>query len=203
MTWEWVAPTATAAVGLAGIAATWLTARASRIDQRNMVLIQYEQAAEATLRETRRKAYATLLADLHSVFHSAAFTSVPGYSEDVSLEHDLSRSLAEARILGSDAVRQLAEQIVPKVLRYKAERIKARDESITYYEYQETRTGINGLLYVLERLMASDLGIPVTGTMEEWKKQVGTLKDAYDVLEDRRNQGRGARRSAEDTDHQD
>jgi len=40
----------------------------------------------------------------------------------------------------------LTEQVVPKVLRYKAEELKRRDESITYYKCQETRTGINRLL---------------------------------------------------------
>ncbi len=166
MTWEWLAPTT--AVGMAGIAATWLTARASRIDQRNMVLVQYEQAEKATLREKRREAYARLIADLYSMFHSAAFPHIPDRSEDLSLVHDLSRSRAEARILGRDAVRQLAEQLVPQVLRYTASVLEKEREDD---DCRKMRKGLNGQLYVLERLMASDLGIPVTDPPRRVEKE--------------------------------
>ena len=51
---------------------------------------------------------------LYSVFHSAAFAHIPDEDRNLSLAHDLSRSLAEAKILGSDSVRQLAEPSCPE-----------------------------------------------------------------------------------------
>jgi hypothetical protein len=162
-----------------------------------MIRDQYEKATEATLRETRRKAYAALLADLNNVFHFATSTNYPDYSEYITLVRDLNRSLAEAKILASDAVRYLADYTVPWVVRYKAERLKKRDESIT--DDQGTGRYINDLLYSLERLMARDLGVPAS-TKEEWEKTDKFLKDAYDDLEARRQET--VISVEEDADHQ-
>ena len=199
MTWEWVAPTATAVVGLAGIAATWLTARASRIDQRNIILSQYEQTGKATLQGMRREAYARLLADLYSVFHSAAFVHIPNEDRDLSLTHDLSRSLAEAKILGTDAIRQLADQVVPNVLQYKGTALAK--VSCQGDVFKKMRSRINTDLYVLERLMAKDLGIPVSDPMEEWENTIETIKNAYAILEVKRNEKQRTRGPAEGADH--
>jgi len=185
MTLEWIAPTATAAVGLAGIAATWLTARASRIDQRNMVLTQYEQTKDAALRETRRKAYATLLANLYSVSHSAAFVNVPGYNpdKDIALVYDLSRSLAEVKIIGSDPVRQLADQVAARAIGYKGSVLANENEDDAQ---QKMRDSLRTTLYILERLMASDLGIPVSDAIEEWERPIQTNKDTFDMMKVKR-----------------
>jgi predicted LPLAT superfamily acyltransferase len=60
MSSEWVAPTATAIVGLAGIAATWLTARSGRRDQQTLFEKQHQEAKEAALREAHRHSFAAL-----------------------------------------------------------------------------------------------------------------------------------------------
>ena len=199
MSWEWVASTATAAVGLAGIAATWLTARASRIDQRNMVLVQYEKTAEATLRDTRRKAYATLLADIYSLFQSVPFMHMPNFSEntDITLVDNLSRSLAEVRILGSDVVRQLAGQAAAHVLEFRAAAHKNADGSVVTTEILEA---VNDSLYLLERMMAGDLGIPVNATMEEAERNIKTLEEATTIMAFRHGERQKKRSSEENPD---
>lgn len=173
MSWDWVAPTATAAVGIAGIAATWLTARASRIDQRNMILVQYKQAEEAALRETRRKAYATFSASLYEMITVASFALDPDFGKAEESLHSVTRSLAEVEILGSDAVRQSARQAAVKVIKYQA--IALQNEDGSGIPDTELQVDSNEALYLLERLMASDLGISVTASMEEIKKNMETL----------------------------
>ncbi len=198
MSWEWVASSATAAVGLAGIAATWLTARASRIDQRNMVLVQYEQATEATLRETRRKAYAALLADIYSLFHSVAYMHMPDFDidADIALARNLSRSLAEVKILGSDVVRQLAGQAGARVLDFRAVELAKGPGGVVAAEPPEV---VDELIYLLERVMASDLGIPVNARMEEAERNLKTLREATTIMGFRRSE-RENKRSSEESD---
>ena len=186
MSWDWVAPTATAAVGIAGIAATWLTARASRIDQRNMILVQYKQAEEAALRETRRKAYATFSASLYEMITVASFALDPDFGKAEESLHSVTRSLAEVEILGSDAVRQSARQAAVKVIKYQA--IALQNEDGSGIPDTELQVDSNEALYLLERLMASDLGISVTASMEEIKKNMETLKQAAEVMGHRRRQ---------------
>jgi len=188
MTWEWVAPTATAAVGLAGIAATWLTARAGRIDQQNMVRTQYEQAGEAALRETRRNAYGALLADLYGTLQSAAFSDSVDYGNDVNVDADrvhalnLSRSLAEVKIVGTDMVRQLADTVTSRILIFKAQAIEGGVKSVS----PDTSDALNEYLYLLERLMANDLGIPVSTKLEESDSVINVMYEASTILEHKR-----------------
>jgi hypothetical protein len=71
MAWEWVGPVATAAVGIAGIGATWLTARDQRGQQ--LDLLQREHAQQRRLRadEDRRRIYAEVLGGLTEALHKA------------------------------------------------------------------------------------------------------------------------------------
>jgi hypothetical protein len=190
MTLEWIAPTATAVVGLAGIAATWLTARASRIDQRNMMLAQHSRESEGALRETRRNAYSAFLADLYRVFYSTSFVGFSAYTyeKDADVINDLFRSMAILHIIGSDVVRQLADQIIPQIFFWRGERID--NPGLEETAYKKTTESIKDSLYILERLMANDLGIPLNAPpeIEEAVKHVKTLEDVNQILAHQQNQ---------------
>lgn len=66
MAWEWVAPTATAVVGLGGITATWLTARGGRQAQERLQESQRQENRALTLPQERRAAYGEFVAQLRT-----------------------------------------------------------------------------------------------------------------------------------------
>ena len=180
MSLEWVAPTATAAVGLAGIAATWLTARASRIDQRNAALIQQKQITEEVLKDKRREAYATYLGNLYRVIDVTFWKHVADFDQNVtSAINEMHHSLAIVNLLGSDWVRQLSEQVASNVIGLVQEGSKEAGEAGE--AHADSTEIVKTMLYMLERLMASDLGIPATAPSEEVIKHAETIRDASDT----------------------
>jgi hypothetical protein len=161
MSLEWVGTVCTAAVGLAGIAATWLTARANRIDQRNLLLAQQRHAAEMALKETRRKTYGQFLSNVYRMTDAsiaAIHTEEPDLVEARDIASDIYQTLAEVRIIGSKEVRALASQVSAGVLRHHAAVLEenASNESVD----EEIENNLRKKQSQLERLMATDLGIP-------------------------------------------
>lgn len=165
----------------------------------------YEQVGEAALRETRRKAYGALLADLYGTFHSAAFSNLLDYSNDATIESDrahvanLSHSLAEVKILGSDMVRQLATTVTSRILINKAQAIEGGIESVD----EEASNGIGDFLYLLERLMANDLGIPVSLKLEESDSVMNVMYEATAILEHKRKLRQSVHDAMKKVDHKD
>ena len=159
MTWEWVAPVAGAAVGLAGIVAGWLTAHASRTDQRNLILAQQQHATEMALREMRQKAYANFIGNVYSV--TAATATVDdqaAHDRAIAAVHDLARSLAEVRILGSDVIGELAGQVTRDTISFQVKSIEAKQQGTNVDKQAGKELGDKRSR--LERLMAADLGVP-------------------------------------------
>jgi hypothetical protein len=158
MSWEWVGPVATAAVGLAGIAATWFSARLSRGDQRQMILVQQQHATEMALQEMRRNAYATFISNVYSMTAVSADTNDQAAADRVlAAAHDLARSLAEVRILGSDAIGELAGQVTDDTLRFRVKHLEAIQKGTAVDE--EAGKAMGDRRSRLEHLMAVDLGI--------------------------------------------
>lgn len=72
MAWEWVGPAATAAVGLAGIGATYFTSLGGRRSAEHIARTTRVENRWQTLRRERREAYAAYLAILEEVDHTAS-----------------------------------------------------------------------------------------------------------------------------------
>jgi hypothetical protein len=179
MAWEWVSPIATATVGLGGIAATWLTARAARIDQTKLLRAQLEESRAAALRDARRESFAALSANISDLITYASFaneTSDP--TESKPAVHELARALAEVQILGSEAIRQIASQVVVLVLSYLAERLKGGKKA----DAVGLVAKIHDSLYILQRIMATDLGLALGSSAEEIARTVATLEHAADDI---------------------
>lgn len=186
MSLEWVAPTATAFVGLAGIAATWLTSRAGRADQREMVRIQHEHASETAIRDMRRDVYAAFAASAYEAIHVMMLESGFDTDEFVVASQKITLRLAEVRIVGSDLVRQAADNVASAILRLQGGCLeKGKGDP----EVKELNDTVNDLLYILERLMASDLGIDPYVSVEESNRNVSTLKYAMDMIQYKKSGG--------------
>jgi hypothetical protein len=162
MSSEWVASTATAIVGLAGIAATWLTARSSRHDQQTMLERQHQETREAELREARRSSFTALSGTITNVIWSAEFPTQEVDQID-ELRRELSRSLAEVQILGGEAVRQLAGRASAASLRFLANSMEGCERD----RKDELSLQARSYLNLLQRIMAGDLGIPPGSSVEE------------------------------------
>jgi anion-transporting ArsA/GET3 family ATPase len=128
------------------------------------------------------------LADLYGTLHSAAFSDSVDYSNDVDADADrahalnLSRSLAEVKIVGTDMVRQLADTVTSRILLFKALAIEGGAKSVSL----DTSDMLNEYLYMLERLMANDLGIPVSTKLEESDSVINVMSEASAILEHKR-----------------
>jgi hypothetical protein len=190
MSWEWVASLSTAVVGLAGIAATWLTARASRVDQRNMILVQHEQATTAALKETRRNAYAAFVTSLYNVISIGLFMGDSNITEAIKVGGELHRSLAEVGIVGSDAIIELAEHAVTEALEYLAAVFQEEKEASGV---EEKKAAIDATIFILERLMADDLGIRTHPALEQALRNLGTLESGSQVIDYLRQWRQGTR----------
>jgi hypothetical protein len=165
MSSDWVAPIATAIVGLAGITATWLTARSSRRDQQALHERQHREAKEAALRDARRNAFAALSGTLTNIiWYSTA--RIPEIDQSDELRGELSRSLAEVQIMGGEAVRQLAAQTSAAALRFLAGVMEGCEQD----SKDELSSQAWGYLNLLQRTMASDLGIAPGSSLEDMKR---------------------------------
>ncbi len=117
---------------------------------------------------------------------------------DMTLVDNLSCSLAKVRILGSDVVRQLAGRAAAHVLEFRAAMLEKERSSVDTAEIPEV---VNESLFLLERMMASDLGISVNATMEEAERDIKTLTEATTIMAFRRSQRQKKRSSEESPDH--
>jgi hypothetical protein len=77
MVWDWVAPTATGLVGLAGIAATWNSGKRARETQFELARSQHASALDQTLLTERRLIYARYLGALMELRLAASIAGVP------------------------------------------------------------------------------------------------------------------------------
>jgi hypothetical protein len=190
MSWEWVSSLSTAVVGLAGIAATWLIARASRVDQRNMILVQHEQARTAALRETRLEAYAKFVTSLYNVISVGLFMGDSNITEAIKVAGELRRSLAEVGIVGNDAIIQLSVAATTEALEYLAAVFQEENEES---RVQEKKSAIDGTIFILERLMADDLGIRTHPALKQALRDLGTVESGSKVIEYLRQRRQGTR----------
>jgi hypothetical protein len=184
MSSQWVAPTATAIVGLAGIAATWLTARSGRRDQQALFERQYQEDREAALRDARRNAFVALTGTITSIIWYGT-GQTPKIRESFRLQRELSRSLAEVQLMGGEAVRQLAARTSAAALRFLAGAMEECSEE----RKGELRVEAQGGLSLLQRTMASDLGIPPGSSVEEIKRSLEAVRCVYQMARhaDRKN----------------
>ena len=169
MSWEWIGPVATAIVGLAGIAGTWLTGQAARHDQRDLLRMQYDEARESFVRETRRRVFTEFTANLHDLLFKTSLPSKMVNNEQfTSSLQGLMRSYSEVQLLGHDIVRQHAHHILTTVSELSLARLRNEDQ-------EKLETKLQALNFTLERLMAADLGIPVNRSSDESKKDFDTI----------------------------
>lgn len=179
MSWEWVAPVATAAVGIAGIAATWLSARLGRADQHSLIIVQQQHAVDMALREMRRKAYVEFISNVYGItsMTAAARNETEGL-RGLDAVHDLTRALAEVRILGSDAVRELAPKVAKDTLSFQALLFESKPtgamDKAAGKEFGDRRAR-------LEMLMAADLGIMAQLSPGNITQSLTTIPDSSEV----------------------
>jgi len=183
MSYEWVGVVATAAVGLAGITATWLLARANRADQIILLRMQHEEARKAALRETKRRAYGELSANLSALALYAAMHSQHDEERTTSIVQELMRSLGTVEVLGSPLVIQMAPQVTAKAMELLAGALAGNIEHPSEWD-----SGIKNQLFMLRRLMANDLGISTDPSLDEVKGDIDTLKAAEALLYINRHQ---------------
>jgi hypothetical protein len=182
MAYEWVGVVATAAVGLAGIAATWMLARANRVDQVRLLRLQHEEERKAALLDTKRKAYGELSANLSALI---LYAKVPGYdgADIQSLVSDLMRSLGEVEVLGSPSIIQLAPQVTEEVIRFLGLAVVSKEAMLNNKDrLAQWSNSVSARLFFMRRLMANDLGISTQHSMEEIEDEVDTLKLAEELL---------------------
>jgi hypothetical protein len=180
MSWEWIGPVATAIVGLAGIAGTWLTGRAARHDQRDLFRMQYDEARESFVRETRRRAFIEFTANLHGLLLYCS-TPLKMVSDEVftSSQHELIRSYSEVKLLGHDLVRQHAQHAISAVTDLSLAKLANEDQE----KLTKLQTKLQNIIFMLERLMAADLGIPVNRSGDERNKDIDTIIESIIYME--------------------
>ena len=79
-------------------------------------------------------------------------------------------------------VRQLADTVTSRILLFKAQAIEGGAKSVSL----DTSDMLNEYLYMLERLMANDLGIPVITKLEESDSVINAMYEASTILEHNR-----------------
>jgi hypothetical protein len=123
MSWEWVAPVCTSAVGLAGIAATYYTARESRAAAARQLEEQRHAATEATLRADRLKAYSAFIQSFWDSMAKCNAAFLMGINSVKATDEEKAQALVEAQNsqgvfqANSHTVMILAESEVIKHLR--------------------------------------------------------------------------------------
>lgn len=173
MTEQWIASVATAAVGLAGIAATWITGRSARLDQQTALQSQQRENRITTLRAERLSAYSRLtgyIAELHYITHQSSLIS--RRREEKADEDDLDpwvewadskasplmqqvfRSFSEVQIIASPEVAALANKAVTDAIRFLA---YSGDNNDRKGNAKTTITKARASLVLLQKAMASDL----------------------------------------------
>ena len=181
MSWEWIGPVATAIVGLAGIAGTWLTGRAARHDQRDLFKMQYDEARESFVRETRRQVFTEFTANLHRLLLNFSMPSKMVSDEAIiSSLHDLMRSYSGVKLLGHDLLRQHAQHSIAAVTELSLAKLANEEdqEKLTKLEAK-----LQTITFMLERLMAADLGIPVNRSGDEMTKDIDTVIEPMKYME--------------------
>jgi hypothetical protein len=168
MSYEWVGVVATATVGLAGIAATLLLARANRADQVRLLRLQHEEERKAALLDTKRKSYGELSANINVVMLCVVHAEAD-LQEIQSCVHALMRSIGEVELLASEPVRQVLQQVAARILKILGEAIIGENQSEMYASIQHQH-------FILRRLMANDLGISSWSSIDEQKDVINTLR---------------------------
>jgi hypothetical protein len=171
MSWEWVGPITTAVVGLAGITGTWLTGRAARIEQRELLQLQHKEGQASALRSDQGKVYAELCANMYDLVNLLLFPDLDD-EKMVFTTNALSRSLAKVQLFGSRTVSQLAERAVAESLRCAASALREEVNKTTPIGE------IRGHIRVLQNVMASNLGISLEHSPEEIAHEVRNVKNA-------------------------
>ncbi len=96
-------------------------------------------------------------------------------------------------------VRQLATTVTSRILINKAQAIEGGIESVD----EEASNGIGDFLYLLERLMANDLGIPVSLKLEESDSVMNVMYEATAILEHKRKLRQSVHDAMKKVDHKD
>jgi hypothetical protein len=122
--------------------------------------MQFEEARWASLREERRDCYAELAANITDIMGRMPF-SHENYLQNDQLVRDTARSLAKVELIGSQAVRQIANQVTVMALR------GLMDSTEDPEKAPISMSKIRDSSYTLQRVMASDLGISSISSAEE------------------------------------
>ncbi|MCO5967918.1 hypothetical protein [Actinoallomurus soli] len=123
MTWDWLAPTTTGVVGLAGLVATSLTAYTQQRNQLKVLSIQRSHNEGDTLRAEKRDAYLKFLQCLNEVT-SAIYGNLPdstsiSYGKIVAEAHEkLSSALDELELVAPEWVVRYARILQARALQW-------------------------------------------------------------------------------------
>ena len=163
MSYEWVGVVATAAVGITGIASTWLLARANRLDQERLLRMQHEEGRKTVLLDARREAYKALsrdLQDLLTVVTAPEHFDEREFHQLMESANSLSRSLADVDLLGNEVISQLAHGIGIISTEYARTGIRGNRERVMHKD-------LVALISLMRLVMAKDLGVETRRSMSK------------------------------------